>query len=79
MIKLTEIPSQKRFRILELQLEPDSRRRLNTMGVHTNDFFVRENESSWGPVLIKNIGSNTSKIALGRNLADKIIVESDMI
>lgn len=75
--KLSEAPRNHKFKILEFELDRNIKHRLNTMGIHFKDEYVKENSSTWGPVLIQNISNHASRIALGRNLATKILVECE--
>ena len=75
--KLTEVLDNKKFKILEFKLDNDVKQRLHTMGIHFNDIYIRQNASSWGPILIQNLSNNASRIAIGRNLAEKILVECE--
>ncbi len=48
---------------------------LFTMGIHSNDIYIKSNGSRNGPVIIRNLSNNASQIALGKELASKILVE----
>jgi Fe2+ transport system protein FeoA len=60
--------------VIEIDAGLTARQRLISMGVHSGDKIIKFNGSSWGPVLIKNITLDSSKIAIGRRLASKILV-----
>jgi Fe2+ transport system protein FeoA len=75
--KLTEAPNDKSFQISKFNLDIDSRHRLHTMGIHLKDIFTKQSTSSFGPILIQNMSNNSTKIALGRELAEKIVIECD--
>lgn len=75
--KLTEAPTDKSFMISNFNLDIDSRHRLHTMGIHLKDVFIKQNSSNFGPILIQNLSNNSTKIALGRELAEKIVIECD--
>ena len=75
MFKLSDISKEDKFKIMQFDIDIDSRHRLLTMGVHSNDLFVRLNESKFGPILIKNLSNNATSIAVGRDLAERIYIE----
>jgi Fe2+ transport system protein FeoA len=74
IMKLTEAPVDKEIKILKIEAENEVKKRLNAMGIHINDYLMKLNKSGTGPVLIQNITNNASKIALGNDLAEKILV-----
>jgi len=47
------------------------------MGIHVGDAIVKLNRSRWSPVLIRNLTTRSSKIAIGQGLAKKILVGDD--
>jgi Fe2+ transport system protein FeoA len=74
IMKLSDAPIETRLKVMEIVPPNNSKKRLNSIGLHVNDFLVRLNTVAWGPVLIENISNSMSKIALGRGIADNIIV-----
>lgn len=73
-INLVEAPSEKELEVLEIEAGTAAKQRLISMGFHAGDKIIKYNGSSWGPVLIKNITLDSSKIAIGKGLASKILV-----
>lgn len=73
--KLTTAPKDETLEIVEINSGMTAKRRLNSMGVYINDILKKYNDAKWGPVLVENQSSNIAKIALGRKLAEKIIVK----
>jgi Fe2+ transport system protein FeoA len=73
-IDLEHAPANTELEVLEINAGRIAGRRLISMGIHTGDKLIKFNDSSWGPVLIQNITLNSSKIAIGRRLAQKILV-----
>ena len=71
---LLSAPSEMPLEITEIAAGSMAKRRLISMGIHVGDKLIKYNNSFWGPVLIKNITLNSSKIAIGRRLAAKIRV-----
>ena len=75
MISLIQAPSDKPLRITEISGGHGVRRRLLALGFHKSDIIELDSRSILhGPVLIKNLTSDTS-VALGRGVAQKILVE----
>ena len=73
-VRLTEAPKGKDLEILYIKAGTEARRRLNSMGFHIGDVVLKLSNGKWGPVIVQNISSHTTKTALGRGLAEKIIV-----
>lgn len=49
------------------------------LGIHVGDFISKINQSRWSPVLIQNLTTHSSKIAIGHGLARKIMVGDDKL
>ena len=73
-INLLEAPSNTELEVKEINAGMTAKKRLISMGVHAGDKLIKYNGSSWGPVLIKNVTLNSSKIAIGKRLASRIVV-----
>ena len=74
-ITLTSAPADRRLVIKEINAGLDIKKRLNVMGLHVNDELIKHTWAKWGPVLVQNTSNSGAKVALGRNLAEMIIVE----
>jgi Fe2+ transport system protein FeoA len=75
MMSLIQAPSDTPLRIADIAGGHGVRRRLLALGFHKSDIIELDSRSILrGPVLIKNLTSDTS-IALGRGIAQKILVE----
>lgn len=74
-INLAEAPAERRLKILEINAGSDIRKRLGVIGLHVNDVLVKQTWAKWGPILVLNESNSNAKVAIGRGLADKIIVE----
>lgn len=72
--KLTEAPLNQDLQIVAIEAGSESRHRMNSMGFHIGDILVKIDSNRWGPVLIQNVTNHATKIAIGRALAEKIIV-----
>lgn len=73
-INLVEAPSNKELEVIQINAGVSAKQRLISMGLHPSDKIIKYNGTSWGPVLIKNITLDSSKIAIGKGLALKILV-----
>lgn len=73
-IDLLAAPANVELEVLEVNAGHFARKRLIAMGIQYRDKLVKYSDVSWGPVLIKNVTLNGSRIALGRKLAQKIVV-----
>jgi len=73
-INLLEAPSNTELEVKEINAGMMAKKRLISMGVHPGDTLIKYNGSLWGPVLIKNTTLNSTKIAIGKRLAAKILV-----
>lgn len=75
MINLTQAPYDKQLRIVDVQGGHGVRRQLLSLGFHKNHMIEMDSRSILkGPVLVKNLTTDTS-VALGRGIAQKILVE----
>ena len=59
-------------KIIEITAGMEARKKLLSMGIHVGDSIVKLNQSRWSPVLIRNLTTHSSKIAIGQGLARKI-------
>ena len=68
-------PSNKLLKIIGFSGGHGLRRKLLSLGLHKNDIIELDSRGILrGPVLIRSISSDTS-VALGRGIAQKIMVE----
>ncbi|MGB8952483.1 MAG: FeoA domain-containing protein [Candidatus Aminicenantales bacterium] len=75
MPDLLHAPAGIPLRIIEIIGGEGVRRRLFSLGFHKDDIIQIETKGIWrGPLLITNM-TNHSAVALGRGVAQKIIVE----
>ena len=74
-INLAEAPAERQLKILEIQAGGDIKKRLSVLGLHVNDVLIKQTWAKWGPILVLNQSNSNAKVAIGRGLADKIIVE----
>ena len=73
------VPIRKPFKIIEITAGLDARKKLLALGINVGDFICKMNQSRWSPVLIKNITTHSSKIAIGHGLARKIMVGDEQL
>ncbi len=78
-INLLDAPAGQELEVIEIDAGLMAKKRLISMGVHVGDTLLKLNDSSFCPVLIKNITLNASKIAIGNRLAAKILVSYEEI
>jgi len=72
---LLEVPQGRNFRIVEISGGPGLHRRLLALGFHRGDLVSLDGEALLGgPLLVRNLTTDT-RIALGRGIARKILVE----
>jgi len=75
MISLINAPSDTPLKIVDVLGGHGVRRRLLALGFHKNDIIELDSRSIFrGPVLVRDLTSDTS-VALGRGIAQKIMVE----
>lgn len=75
MINLAQAPSDKPLRIVDILGGHGVRRRLFSLGFHRDNLIEKDSQGIFGgPVLVRNLTTDTS-VALGRGIAQKIIVE----
>lgn len=73
-INLSDAPPDRELEVLEINAGQMAKQRLISMGIHAEDKLIKYTNSSWGPVLIKNVTLNSAKMAIGKRLASKIMV-----
>ena len=71
---LKDAESHKKLRIRQINPGKEFRRKLNSLGVRAGDLIIKTNNSHLGPVLIKNLSMDSPAIAVGRGIAEKILV-----
>lgn len=73
-LTLNLIPRNVPHVISEIKAGMEAKRKLLAMGLHVGDTIVKLNQPHWSPVLIRNLTTRSSKIAIGQGLARKILV-----
>ncbi|HDP94615.1 MAG TPA: ferrous iron transport protein A [Candidatus Aminicenantes bacterium] len=73
-IDLLCAPVDRELTVVDILAGPHPRRRLISMGIHPGDRLMKYKSANWGPVLVRNVTQNATRIAIGRGLAQKIIV-----
>ena len=74
-ISLAEAPKDRQLKIVEFIGGHGVRRRLMALGFHKQDIIELDSRSILGgPLLVRDLTSETS-VALGRGIAQKILVE----
>ncbi|HPO62732.1 MAG TPA: FeoA family protein [Candidatus Kapabacteria bacterium] len=76
-MSLTEAPIEVRLKIKEINSGHQSKRKLSSVGIHIDDIILKHNDNRWGPVILENLTIRSNKLAIGREIANKIIVENE--
>jgi len=79
IMSLNLVPRNIPQRVIEIKAGHEAKRKLLALGIHMGDSIVRLNDSRWSPVLIRNLTTRSSKIAIGQGLARKILVGDDKL
>jgi len=74
-MSLTDAESGKKLIVEDFISGIQAIKKLNSLGIHKEDVVLRINENNWGPVLIENLTNDSSRVAIGRNIAERIIVK----
>lgn len=75
LLSLYDVDEDREVRVVDIFSGREAKRRLMSIGIKYSDILIKLNSPSWGALLVKNISTGSTKIALGRNLAKKIMVE----
>lgn len=78
-MSLNQVPVSKPYKIVQITAGLEARKKLLSLGIHVGDFISKINQSRWSPVLIRNITTQSSKIAIGHGLARKILVGDEKL
>jgi Fe2+ transport system protein FeoA len=73
-LTLNLAPRDITLEIIEIKSGVEAKRKLLAMGLHVGDAIVKLNQPHWSPVLIRDLTTRSSKIAIGQGLARKILV-----
>ncbi|NLO19442.1 MAG: ferrous iron transport protein A [Ignavibacteria bacterium] len=76
-MSLSEAPVEVRLTIKEINSGQEAKRKLSSLGIHKDDVVIKHNDSKWGPVILENLTVQSNKLAIGRELAKKIVVENE--
>jgi Fe2+ transport system protein FeoA len=74
IMSLDQAPRDIAQEIVEIASGEEAKRKLLAMGVHVGDAIVKLNSARGCPMLIRNVTTRSSKIAIARGLARKILV-----
>jgi Fe2+ transport system protein FeoA len=75
VLNLINAVSDRKFVIKSIDLERESKLRLHTMGIHARGIYEKKGGNGNGPVLISNISSNSTPVAIGKEIASCINIE----
>ncbi|OGU15898.1 MAG: hypothetical protein A2X61_01540 [Ignavibacteria bacterium GWB2_35_12] len=76
-MRLSEAPSNVELLVCEIRTGKEGKRKLNNLGIRTDELLLKISEAKWGPILVKPLSNGNSKIAIGRGIANKIEVSYD--
>jgi Fe2+ transport system protein FeoA len=79
IISLNQVPCGKPFKIIQISTGLEARKKLLALGIHVGDLISKINQTRWNPVLIRNLTTHSSKIAIGQGLARKIMVGDEQL
>ncbi len=77
ILPLTLAPRNTTLVIVEIKAGHEANRKLLAMGLHVGDSISKLNDPHWSPVLIRNLTTRSSKIAIGQGLARKMLVRDE--
>jgi len=72
---LSDAPCNISLKILQINSEIVTRKKLLSMGIRPEDSLMKIMEMNWGGVIVQNLSTNSTKLALSRSLANDIIVD----
>ncbi len=79
IISLNQVPNGQPYQIMQIMAGMEARKKLLAMGIHIGDVISKISQSKWSPVLIQNLTTRSSKIAIGHGLAMKIMVGDEQL
>jgi Fe2+ transport system protein FeoA len=74
-MSLYDAPANTELKVIDIFSGIEAKRRLLSIGIRQSDILVKLNSPPWGAVLVKNVSTGSTKLAVGRNLARKIMVD----
>lgn len=73
---LSEVNNDSVVKIVSIDVGKNAKQRLFALGIHPNDLVQVVSNPSFGPVLVKNLSKDNTRVAIGRGIAQKIKVEN---
>jgi Fe2+ transport system protein FeoA len=73
-MRLSEAPVNVELRVREIMTGKEAKKKLITIGIRTDELLLKLSGAKWGPILVKPLSYSSSKIAIGRGIANKIEV-----
>jgi Fe2+ transport system protein FeoA len=74
IMSLQQVPRGNPYKIIQITAGLETRKKLLAMGIHVGDLISKINQTHWNPILIRNLTTQSSKIAISHGLAKKIMV-----
>jgi len=74
-MNLLEAPENQKLKVVEINSGKEAKRKLISIGIRINDIILKINSPGLGAILVQNISTESTKVALGKGLGSKINVE----
>lgn len=74
-MNLIEAPENQKLRVVDINSGKEAKRKLISIGIRVNDIILKINSPGLGAILVQNISTDATKVALGKGLGYKINVE----
>jgi Fe2+ transport system protein FeoA len=72
---LLQAPENVPLKITELRSGIGLKKQLSTIDLYTSEIIIKLKGARFGPILIQKLKERNERFAIGRGIADKIIVE----
>jgi len=73
-MSLNEAPGERELKVLQINSDIDAKKKMMSLGIQKDDFIIKMTKNNWGAILVRNISNGNSMVALGRGLAESVIV-----
>ena len=77
-MSLFEAPVNIELKVLKFILSMDSKRKLLSIGIRPDDFLIKLPSPKIGAILVRNVTTGSTRLAVGRGIARMIEVENAM-
>lgn len=73
---LSEVNNNDIVKVVSIDAGKNAKQRLYALGIHPNDVIQVISNPSFGPILVKNLSKDNTRVAIGRGIAQQIKVEN---